>query len=79
MSYMLATPTMLSAAPTDVLGIGSSLSAVKAAAAGPTTRVVTAEVDDVSAGIAALVSERGQDYRALSAEEASFGAQLIQT
>ncbi len=72
MSYVIAAPEMLAAAAADVAGIGSSLSAAHAVAAAPTTAVMAAAEDEVSAAIATLFSGHAQQYQALSAQAAAF-------
>ena len=52
MSYVIAAPEMIAAAATDLANIGSSLSEANAAAAAPTTGVLAAAEDEVSAAIA---------------------------
>ena len=49
MSSLIAAPELITAAATDLAGIGSSLSEADAAAAASTTRVITAAGDEVSA------------------------------
>src|SRR5258707_7428233 len=49
MSYVVAVPELLSAAATDVAGIGSALNSANAAAALPTTQLLAAAADEVSA------------------------------
>ncbi len=78
MSYVIAVPDMLAAAGADVAGIGSSLRAANVTAATPTTAVVVAAADEVSAAIAALFSGHGQAYQALSARAAAFHSQFVQ-
>ncbi len=78
MSYVVLTPEMLSAAATDVAGIGSSLSAANAAATAPTTAVVAAAGDEVSAAIASLFSSHAQQFQVLSAQAAAFHDQFVQ-
>ena len=58
---------------------GSGLTAAHAAAAGPTTAVVAAAGDEVSAAIASLFSGHGQAFQALHAQTAAFHAQFVQT
>ena len=60
MSFVIATPEFVTAAATDLANIGSTLSAANAAAAAPTTGVLAAAEDEVSAAIAALFSGHGQ-------------------
>jgi hypothetical protein len=78
MSYLIAAPDMLAAAAADVAGIGSSLSAANGAAVAPTTGIVVAAEDEVSAAIAALFSGHGQAYQAVSAQAAAFHSQFVQ-
>lgn len=55
MSYVLATPEMVAAAANNLAQIGSTLSAANAAALAPTTGVLAAGADEVSAAVASLV------------------------
>src|SRR5258705_10671108 len=79
MSFLIAMPEMVSAAATDLAGIGSALSAANTAAAATTAELLPAAADEVSAGIAALFGTHGQAYQALSAQAASFHRQFVQT
>jgi PE family len=72
MSYVLAVPEMLASAATDLEGIGSALSAANAAAAPPTTGLVAAAADEVSAAVASLFAGHAQEYQALSAQIGAF-------
>lgn len=54
MSLVIATPQLLATAALDLASIGSQVSAANAAAAMPTTEVVAAAADEVSAAIAGL-------------------------
>jgi hypothetical protein len=56
MSFVMAVPEVLGTAATDLTNIGSALSAANAAAAAPTTGILAAAEDEVSAAIAALFS-----------------------
>jgi PE family len=58
--------------------IGSAMSAANAAAAGPTTAVLAAAEDEVSAAVASLFSGHGQAFQALSAQAAAFHAQFVE-
>ena len=78
MSYVIAAPELVAAAAADVAGIGSSLSAAHAAAAGPTTAVVAAAEDEVSAAVASLFSGHARQFQALSAQAAAFHADFVQ-
>jgi triacylglycerol lipase len=79
MSYVVAVPEFVASAATDLSNIASSLSAAHAAAAVPTTAVVAAAGDEVSAAIAALFSSHAQGFQALGAQAAAFHAQFVQT
>jgi hypothetical protein len=69
---------MLAAAATELAGIGSAISEATAAAAGPTTGIMTAAADEVSAAIAQLFGAYGQEYQAISTQLASFHNELTQ-
>ena len=78
MSYVIAGPELLGAAATDVAGIGSSIRAATVAAAVPTTVVIAAAGDEVSAEIASLFSSHAQEFQALSAQASAFHAEFVQ-
>jgi hypothetical protein len=78
MSYVIVAPAMMSAAATDLTGIGSSLNGANAAAAASTTNVIPAAADEVSAAIASLLSSHGKAFQALSAQAARFHSQFVQ-
>ena len=59
--------------------IGASLASGHAAAAGPTTGVVAAAADEVSAAVAELFGGYGQQYQALAAKAAAFHQQFTST
>ncbi|MDT5259893.1 MAG: hypothetical protein QOD10_4973 [Mycobacterium sp.] len=63
MSLVIVAPEMLTAAATDLGSIGSTVSAANAAAAVPTTAVLTAAGDAVSAAVAALFLGTGRSFR----------------
>src|SRR6516165_12822303 len=76
MSYVVAVPEFVASAASDLAAIGSRLSAAHLAAAVPTTAVVAAAGDEVSAAIASLFS--GHAQQALSAKAAVFHTQFVQ-
>jgi triacylglycerol lipase len=78
MSFVIAMPELVSSAATDLSNIGSAVTAAHAAAA-PTTGVLAAAEDEVSAAIAAVFSAHGQGFQALGAQAAAFHAQFVQT
>jgi hypothetical protein len=79
MSFVTTQPQMLSAAAGDLQGLGSAVSAGNAAAAGPTTGVVPAAADEVSALTAAQFAAHAQMYQAISAQAAAIHAQFTAT
>src|SRR6516225_4243636 len=78
MSYVIAVPDTVAAAAADLAGIGSSVSAAHVAAAAPTTAVIAAAGDEVSAAIASLFSNVGTEFQALSTQAATFHARFVQ-
>ncbi len=78
MSFVVAAPDVLGTAAADLSNIGSTLGAANAAAAAPTTGVLAAAEDEVSAAIAAVFSGHAQAYQAMSAQAAGFHAQFVQ-
>lgn len=77
MSYLITTPEALAAAVTDIAGIGSTLHAANVAAAVPTTKILAAGADEVSAAIASLFGGHALDYQRLSAGVASFQSEFL--
>ena len=78
MSFVIAAPEFLTAAATDLAGIGSTVSAASAAASAPTIAVLAAGGDEVSGAISALFGSYAQQYQALSAQTALFHDQFVQ-
>ncbi|CKS64814.1 Conserved protein of uncharacterised function%2C PE-PGRS family protein (part1) [Mycobacterium tuberculosis] len=78
MSLVIATPQLLATAALDLASIGSQVSAANAAAAMPTTEVVAAAADEVSAAIAGLFGAHARQYQALSVQVAAFHEQFVQ-
>ena len=62
----------------NLQGIGSTLAGQNAAAAAPTTGVVPAAADEVSAAVASLFSGHGQAFQQLSAQATAFDTQFVQ-
>jgi hypothetical protein len=71
MSFVTTQPEALTAEAGNLQAIGAALSAQNAAAAGPTTGVVPAAADEVSALTAARFSAHAQIYQAVSAQAAA--------
>ncbi|MCV7075698.1 PE family protein, partial [Mycobacterium szulgai] len=78
MSFLFALPEMITAVASDLGGIGSAVNAANFAAANPTTQVLAAAEDEVSAAIAALFGSHAESYQALSARAAMFHQQFVQ-
>ena len=79
MSFVTTQPEALSAAATSLQGIGSGLNAQNAAAAAPTTGVVPAAADEVSALTAAQFAAHAQLYQAVSAQAAAIHEAFVNT
>ena len=79
MSFVTTQPEALTAAAGTLSGIGSSLSAQNAAAAAPTTGVVPAAADSVSALTAAQFAAHAQMYQAVSAQAAEIHELFVST
>ncbi len=79
MAYVIADPQMMTAAAADLATIGSNVNAAHMVAAGPTTAVLPAAADEVSAGIAHLFSQHAANYQALAGQAAAFNDQFVQT
>jgi hypothetical protein len=77
MSFVTAAPDLLEAAAQDLAGIRSSLMEASASVAVPTTGVVPAAADEVSAGVAALFGNFGKEFQALSAQAQAFHAEFV--
>lgn len=77
MPFVTTQPEALAAAAGTLQGIGSSLSAQNAAAAGPTTGVVPAAADEVSALTAVQFAAHAVLYQELSAQAAVIHQQLV--
>ena len=79
MSFVTTQPEALAAAAGTLQGIGSAMSAQNAAAAAPTTGVVPAAADEVSALTAAQFGAHAQTYQALSALAAAIHEMFVNT
>jgi hypothetical protein len=77
-SLLVVAPQLLASAAADLKSVGSELNAAHAAAAFPTTGLLAAGADEVSAAVAALFAEHGQAFQALSAQASAFHAQFVQ-
>jgi hypothetical protein len=79
MSFVTAQPEALEAAAGHLQAIGSSLSAQNAAGATPTTGVVPAAADEVSALTAAQFGAQGSLYQQVSAQAAAIHEKFVAT
>ena len=79
MSFVTAIPTALTMASGDLAGVGSVMTAQNAAVAGPTTGVVPAAADVVSALIAAQFATHAQMYQTVGAMAAEVHDSLVST
>ncbi len=77
MSFVIAVPETVTTAASDLVDIGSTITAANNAAAAPTVGVLAAGADEVSAQIAALFGSHAQAYRTVSAEAAAFHEQFV--
>ncbi|OBJ60604.1 PE family protein [Mycobacterium sp. 1423905.2] len=77
MSFVSAAPQLLEAAAQDLAGIRSALSTATAAAANPTTNLLAAGADEVSAAISQLFGVHGQEFQALHAQAAAFHDEFV--
>jgi hypothetical protein len=77
MSFVVAAPESVQAAAQGLAGIRETLAEAMASAAVPTTGVVAAAQDDVSAGIAAVFGTFGQEYQAVGAQAQAFHKQFV--
>ncbi len=68
MSFMTTRPDMLESAAEDLQSIGSAVTAGNGAAAAPTTGVLPAAADEVSALTAVHFAALGEMYQAISAD-----------
>jgi hypothetical protein len=69
---------MLASAATDVGGIASAIRSADAAAAAPTSGVLAAASDEVSAAIANIFGAYGQEYQAVIKQAATFQSEFTQ-
>jgi hypothetical protein len=79
MSFVTTQPALLGDAAGTLQGIGSAMNAGSAAAAAPTTGVVPAAADEVSALTAAQFAAHAQLYQAVSAQAAAIHEMFVNT
>ncbi|MBV8861772.1 MAG: PE family protein [Mycobacterium sp.] len=79
MSFVTTQPEALSAAAGNLQGIGAAVAAQNEAAASPTTAVIPAAADEVSALTAAQFTAHAQMYQAVSAQAAAIHDMFVST
>ncbi|HEV3256569.1 MAG TPA: PE family protein [Gemmataceae bacterium] len=77
MTFVTTQPEMLTAAAGQLQGVGTAIAAQNAAAAAPTTGVVPAAADEVSALTAAQFANHAQTYQAVSAQAAAMHEMFV--
>jgi len=79
MSFVTTQPEALTTAAGNLAGIGTTMSAQNAAAAAPTTGLVPAAADEVSALTAAQFAVHAQMYQAVSAQADAIHQLFVST
>jgi hypothetical protein len=78
MEYLVTAPEMLASTAADIEEIGSAIADANANAAGPTTGLVAAAQDEVSAAIAKLFGGYGLQYHAVLTRATAFHNKFTQ-
>lgn len=79
MSYVTTEPEALAVAAGSLAGIGSMLSAQTVAMAAPTTGVIPAAADEVSALTAAQFAAHAEVYQAVAAQARAIHEMFVHT
>ena len=79
MSFVSAQPAELNSAAENLQAIGSSLTAQNVAAAAPTTSVLPAAADEVSALTAVQFATHAEMYQAISVQAAAIHDMFVNT
>ncbi|MEB3061551.1 MULTISPECIES: PE family protein [Mycolicibacter] len=79
MSFVTIQPEVLASAAAELQVIGSAVDAGTASAASPTTGVVPAAADPVSALVATQFALHAQAHQAISAQAAAIHQQFVST
>jgi hypothetical protein len=77
MSFVTAQPEALASAASQLHGIGSAIAAHNTTAAAPTTGVIPAAADEVSALTAAQFARHAWTYQAVSAQAAAIHEMFV--
>jgi hypothetical protein len=78
MTFVTAAPEMMASSASELARVGSTLGAANAVAVGPTTALMPAGADEVSAAIVSLFSSHGRQFQALSAQAGAYHAKFVQ-
>ncbi|OBK17927.1 PE domain-containing protein [Mycobacterium asiaticum] len=78
MSYLIATTDLITTAAAGAEDIASSIRAANLAALAPTSTLMAAAGDEVSAAIASLFSGHAEEYQAISVRLAAVQEQFVQ-
>jgi hypothetical protein len=78
MSLLVVVPESMASTASDLENIGSALNEAYVVAAAPTTRLVAAGADEVSAAVAALFAGQAQEFQSLGARASAFHQQFVQ-
>ena len=79
MTELLVDPQVVTTVAADIDGIGSTIKAATAAAAAPTSGLLAAAADEVSAAIANLFGAHGQEFQAVVDQVEAYSSQFRQT
>lgn len=79
MSFVTTQPALLSEAAGNLTGISSAMDVENSAAAAPTTGVIPAAADEVSALTAAQFAVHAQLYQVISAQAAAIHDTFVNT
>jgi hypothetical protein len=77
MTFVTTQPDMLTSAAGQLQGVGTAIAAQNAAIAAPTTGVVPAAADEVSALTAAQFAAHAQTYQTVSAQAAAMHEMFV--
>ncbi|BCI91444.1 hypothetical protein NIIDMKKI_66500 [Mycobacterium kansasii] len=79
MSFVIAAPDPMLAAAGGLIEIGSAISTANATAAAPTTSLLAAAGDEVSAAIATLFNTYAEEYQQFSTQASAFHDHFVRT
>ncbi len=79
MSFLTVHPEIMAASALDLQGVGAQIAAANAAVATPTTGVMPASADEVSALAAAHFVAQAQMYQAVSAQASATHQMFVTT